>query len=218
MSSIKEEQGMANPLLVVSILLGVLALALGGAFVWAYTNYIDQKDNVDSKIEAAVTVAVENQKQADEKDYLEREKQPYSKLAAPDELGAVSFSFPKTWSVYVPSDGLKGTDFRAYLHPNYVPEESTTTPFAARVEISGIQYEQYLKRWDSFVKKGDLTSNSITVNNLTGVRLDGKFSTSRSGSMVVFKVRDKTLIIASDSTEFKGDFDDVILKSLDFNP
>lgn len=214
----KDQRGVVNPLLIVSILLAVLALALGGAFFWAYTNYTDQKNNVDAKIETAVTKAVDEQKKVDEKNYLEKEKQPYSLLTAPDELGAASFSYPKTWSVYVSSDGLEGRPYRAYLNPLSVSAESQTSPYATRIEISDQQYETYLKRWDNLVKKGDLKSSPITINNLVGVRLDGKFTSSRSGSMVVFKVRDKTMIVASDSTEFKDDFDNVVIKSLDFNP
>lgn len=218
MSTTQNQQGIMNPLLIVSILLGVLALALGGGFFWAYSNYTDQKNNVDAKIETAVTKAVAEQKSADEKDYLEKEKQPYNKLTAPDDLGAASFSYPKTWSVYVPSDGTQGRAYRAYLYPGMVPAESGVTPYATRIEISDQQYETYLKKWDPFVKKGDLTSSPITINNLVGIRFDGKFSSSRSGAMVVFKIRDKTLVLASDSTEFMNDFDNVVVKSLDFNP
>jgi hypothetical protein len=68
------------------------------------------------------------------------------------------------------------------------------------------------------VKKGDLKSVPITVNNFNGIRLDGKFSTTWSGSVVVFKVRDKTLTIATDVDTFKDDFTNIIVKSLDFNP
>lgn len=218
MSFSKEQRGVANPLLVMCILLGSLALVLGGAFTWAYFNYIDYKDNVQAKVEEAVTKAVNEQIEADKKDFLEQEKQPYSKITAPDDLGAVSFSYPKTWSVYIARDGLRGESYEAYLHPGAVPATSISTPFATRLIISNDIYEEYLRRYDGLLKKGDLRSNPITINNQTGVKLDGKFSSTRSGAMVVMKVRDKTVIVASDSTEFTKDFDEVVVKSIDFNP
>lgn len=218
MNVIKDERGVTNPLLVMCILLGVLSLVLGGAFFWAYSNYIDHRDNVREKVEVAVTKAVNEQVEADKKDFLEKEKQPYNKLTGPEDLGSVSFSYPKTWSVYVAKSGLRGDSYEAYLHPAAVPEVSPATPFATRLVITDDVYESFLRRYDGLVKKGDLRSNPITINNLTGVKLDGKFSTYRSGTMIVLKVRDKTVVIASDSTEFTKDFEEVVTKSIDFNP
>ncbi|NCU40312.1 hypothetical protein EOL73_00950 [Candidatus Saccharibacteria bacterium] len=218
MNSIKQEQGIANPLMVMCILLSILSLVLGGAFIWAYSNYVDHRDNVQEKVEAAVTKAVNDQIEADKKDFLEKEKQPYSKLIGPEDLGSVSFSYPKTWSVYIAEDGLRGENYEAYLHPGSVPAVSASTPFATRLVISGDVYESFLRRYDGLVKKGDLRSNPITINNLTGVKLDGKFSNYRSGTMIVLKVRDKTVVVASDSTEFTKDFEEVVAKSIDFNP
>ncbi len=218
MNIIKDQRGVSNPLLVMCILLGVLALVLGGAFIWAYSSYIDHKDNVTAKVEDAVTEAVNNQIEADKKDFLEKEKQPYNKLTGPEDLGSVSFSYPKTWSVYIARDGLRGESYEAYLNPGAVPAVSLSTPFATRLIISNDIYEAYLRRYDGMLKKGDLRSNPITINNLTGVKLDGKFSTTRSGAMVVLKIRDKTVVVASDSTEFTKDFDEIVVPSIDFNP
>jgi hypothetical protein len=90
--------------------------------------------------------------------------------------------------------------------------------YATRVLISDKTYEDTLKSYESSVKKGTLKSAPITVNGFTGVRLDGIFSAKREGSAVVFKVRDKTLTISTDSSSYKNDFDKTIVTSLDFNP
>lgn len=217
MQHTSHESGSVNPLLIASILLAVLATGLAGFGVWSFTNYLDQKDNTDAKIETAVTKAKTAQAEALEKDFLEREKQPYTKFNGPDDLGHVSFDYPKTWSAYIAKSGSTA-DYEVYLHPGVVPTVSTQQPYATRVVITNRTYDTVLKTYEGTVKKGDLKSTPVTVNGFTGVRLDGKFSTQREGSSVIFKVRDKTLLISSDANTFKSDFDNVILKSLDFNP
>lgn len=217
MKNTSHESGSANPLLIASILLALLSTGLAGFGVWAYANYLDHKHNTDAKIEKAVTESKAVQAEVLEKGFLEREKQPYTKFNGPDDLGHVSFDYPKTWSVYVAENGSPG-DYEAYLNPGTVPAVSMQQPYAARVVISSRTYDATLKSYEGIVKKGDLRSSPVTVNGFTGVRLDGKFSTFREGSSVIFKVRDKTLVLSTDANTFKNDFDTVILKSLDFNP
>lgn len=212
------ETGAVHPLLVSSIILGLLTVVFAGFSFWAFTNYVDQKDNVDAKIETAVTAAKKEQSVADEKLYLEREKQPFVQFTGPDDLGHVTFSYPKTWSMYVAKNGSTGDGYEAYLNPLSVPAVTNEQAYAARVVVSNETYEESLSDFENAVKKGELKSAPITVNGFSGIRLDGKFSKTRSGSAVVFKVRDKTLIISTDSESFKNDFDSVIIKSLDFNP
>lgn len=212
------ETGAVHPLLVSSIILGLLTVVFAGFSIWAFTNYIDQKDNVDAKVEVAVTEAKKVQSVADEKIYLEKEKQPYLQFTGPDDLGRVTFSYPKTWSMYVAKNGTSSEGYEAYLNPLSVPAVANDQPYAARVVVSNKTYEDSLEDYESAVKKGDLKSAPITINGFSGIRLDGTFSKTRSGSAVVFKVRDKTLIVATDSEMFKSDFDNAIVKSLDFNP
>ncbi len=210
------ESGSVNPLLISSILLAVLSAGLAGLSVWAYANYMDQKNNTDAKIAAAVQKAEVAQEEKLEASFVEREKQPYTKFNGPDDLGHVSFDYPKTWSVYIGK--VNAGEYEAYLNPGSVPTVTNTQPFATRVVIDGRTYDAVLKTYESLVKNGKLTSVPVTANGFTGVRLDGAFSNQRQGSTVVFKVRDKTLLVSTDSTTFKSDFDNVILKSLDFNP
>lgn len=211
------QTGSVNPLLISSIVLGIFAAGLAGFGIWSFSNYMDQKNNTDAKIATAVASAKKVQSEELEKQFVEREKQPYDVFKGPDDLGSVSFNYPKTWSVYVAKNGSTG-DYEAYLNPGNVPTVSATQPYATRVVIDNRSYEETLRTFESLVKKGTLKSSPITVNGFSGVRLDGAFSASRQGSSVVFKVRDKSLIVSSDAVAFKPDFDSVIVTSLDFNP
>lgn len=211
------QSGEANPLLIASILLALLAAGLGGFGIWAFMGYQDHKNNVDAKIAVAVEQANTEQAKKLDAEFIEREKQPYTKFNGPDDLGHVTFDYPKTWSVYVANNGSSGA-YEAYLNPVAVPTVANNQPFAARVVIENRTYETTLRGYESLVKNGKLKSSPITINNFTGVRLDGEFSKERTGSAVIFKVRDKTLMVASDASAFRGDFDNIVLRSLDFNP
>ena len=205
-----------NPLVISNVLLAVFAIALGSVMVWALVNYNDQKDNVDSKIAVAVASAKKEQSVTDEKEFLEREKAPYVQYAGTDDLGRVTFNYPKTWSVYQAK--LDGSGMEVYLHPGAVPVVEQGQQFATEVKVVDRPSDQILRGYEAAVKSGNLRSSQVVVNGFSGTRLDGKFSEKITGSIVIFKVRDKTLTVATNADTFKADFDNVILKSLDFNP
>lgn len=205
-----------NPLVISNALLAVLVIAFGSIMIWAYVNYQDQKNNVDAKVAVAVTAAKKEQSAENEKDFLEREKAPYDQYTGSADLGNVTFNYPKTWSVYQAK--LDSGGMEVYLHPGVVPIVSSGQQFATEVKVIDQSSDQALKRYDALVKKGDLKATQVVVNGFPGTRLDGKFSENITGALVIFKLRDKTLTLGTDADTFKTDFDNVILKSLDFNP
>lgn len=209
--------GIMNVLLIPIIILGVTTLAFGSFSIWSYVSYSDQKNNVDQKINAAVEAAKKEQTQADQKVFLEREKEPYRQFVGPNDLGRVTFNYPKTWSVYNGTND-SGRQFQAYLQPGVVQPIVSKKPYALRVSIESRSYAQILTTYQTGVKKGDLKTSRVAVEGLNGTRLDGNFTKDIKGSMVVFKVRDKTLRVYTEADTFRPDFDKIILKSLSFNP
>ena len=208
------ESGLIHPLLVTAIVLAVLTVGLGGFSVWAFLNYQDQKNNVDAKVAVAVADAKREQTEVDQAAFLEQEKVPTRQLVGPTDLGQVKFSYPKTWSVYVDK---QSASYEAYLHPLVVPPLTSGTPYALRVTITTTKYESVLNGFNERIKQGNLKSSPVTIVGVDGVRLDGAFSNSIRGSMVLLKIRDKTLQIYTQSTNFQGDFDNIVLKTLEFN-
>jgi hypothetical protein len=180
-------------------------------------NYTDQKNNVDQKISAAVADAKRQQIIDDEAKFAEREKQPTRQFVGPDDLGRVQVNYPKTWSVYVDKDGSGNTNYEAYFAASVVPPIASKTPYALRITVENKVYEDVLKTYQDVVKKGDLKSTAVTLQGQTGTRLDGKFSATVSGSMVLFKVRDKTLEVYTQSPTFASDYNNIILPSMTFN-
>lgn len=211
------ERGMIHPFVVSSVILSVLVVVLGGLSIWAFINYQDQKNNVDVKIEAAVAVAQQHQAEEDEKAFAEREKLPSRQLVGPIDLGQLTFEYPKTWSVYIDKDG-SGGDYEAYLHPGAVLALAKNQPVALHVSIVSEDYDTEVKKFREAVNKGDLKATPIAVQGQNGTRLDGSFSKEHQGAMVLLKLRDKTIIVATESKDYVGDFNDVVVASLKFNP
>jgi len=212
----KYEKGSAKAWMIATI--GLIALVVGISVLaaWLFMNYTDQKNNVDSKVDTAVSAAKKDQADIDEVKFAEREKEPNRQFVGPDDYGRVTFDYPKTWSVYVNKDISGGGSYEAYLNPVTVPPVSDVQQFAARVVIKEGDYDKVLATYDSLVKKGDLKSSSVSADGNSGTRLDGNFTKDIRGSAVVFKIRDKTLIIRTDANTFTADFN-ALIATIKFN-
>ena len=201
---------------IIAIVAIVVALGLGGAFAWAMVNYIDNRDNVESKVSSAVSVAVKEQADKDAADFLEKEKQPNRQFVGPDDFGRVSFDYPKTWSVYVAKDAVSTNSYEAYFSPVAVPAISNTQQYALRVTIETVDYDKEIDSYRTLVNRGDLKSSSVSADEQNGTRLDGAFTKDIRGSAVIFKIRDKTVTIRTDAQTFMGDFD-ALIQTITFN-
>jgi hypothetical protein len=113
-----------------------------------------------------------------------------------------------------------------YFEPGTVPGVNGATPFALRVEMLNQDYSQVVSQLTSQVQtsKGALTAAAYippkmvgVANVQTGTMFSGAISQKKNGSMVVIKVRDKTLKIYSESKDYLADFNN-ILASLTFSP
>lgn len=219
MKTYREREAGISTVGVLVALLVVVTLTLGGLSIWSYSGYHDQKDNTQTKIDAAVAKAKQSQQASDQADFAEQIKQPNAIFQGPSDYGSVSFKYPKTWSVYYGNgEGGNNGTFTAYLNPGHVPTVSSAQQFALHVTIESQSYETVLGTYTAAVKRGTLKSSIVTTNGLTGTRIDGKFSTTLEGSVVIFKVRDKTLLVQTDSPSFMSDFNNTIVSSLTFTP
>lgn len=210
MNRLRNESGAAHTWLIVAIVFIVTTVAVAGVMTWALINYFDQKDNVDTKVDTAVSIAKKEQADADEAKFLERDKEPNRQFAGPEDYGRLVFDYPKTWSVYIDKDATSGTTYSAYLNPVAVPSISNTKQYALRVLIEQKDYEDVIQSYENLVKKGDLKSSAVKADDQNGTRLDGAFSKDVRGSAVIFKIRDKTVTIRTDADTFRTDFDKLI--------
>lgn len=197
---------------VVAIIFIIISLILGGAFGWALVQYIDYRNNTSFKISQAVASSEKNISLEMQKKFEEEAKSPYTTFVGPDDYGRVSFEYPKTWNVYVSSEVSSGTStpYKAFFYPEYVPPVSDKWQFALRMTIEDVDYDKVVGRYQNQVKKNELSTSPIQVGLLNGTRLDGFFSEDIRGAAVIFKVRDKTLTLRTDSNTYMADFDKLV--------
>src|SRR3989344_8913383 len=220
----RKDQSGSTLFIVVVSLLGIGLLASGGFGFWAYSGRQDYKDNVDLKVAAAVKIAKEDQAVELTKKFEDLAKSPYKTYQSPATAGSVTFTYPKTWSAYVDEPNAS-QPINGYFHPNQVPGTNSGTSYALRVEMLGSDYSQIIKSYESLVKKGDLIASPYIPPKMVGVpnaqlgtRFDGLMSQNKSGSVVILKVRDKTLKIYTEATDFMADFNNNVLPSLVYIP
>lgn len=214
------ENGAVSLLLIALIFVLLMFFGALGFGYWAYAERTDYKNNVDEKISTAVEVAKKETATQKDNDFIQREKEPLKEYAGPSSFGSVSVKYPKTWSAFVDENG-SSTPVDGYFHPNFVPNIKGGTAFALRLQISNATYAEEIKNFDSAVKNGDARAKPykpVNVDNIIGTQVVGKIDTNKSGVMILLPLRDKTIKIWTEDSQFVPDFENNILKNFKFSP
>lgn len=211
-----------NRLLIPLIISVVLFLGAAVFGIWAFTGMQDYKNNSDKKVASAVEIAQQQTSTAKDKEFVEKEKSPLKEYKGPAAFGTLSLQYPKTWSAFVTeSENSSGTPIDGYLHPGFVPGLQSGTDYALRVKVVSRQYADELKQFEGKVKSGKVKVTPYTapkVSGILGSRVEGEINTGQQDTLVLFPLRDKTIEISTESAQFKGDFDSIILANLTFVP
>ena len=202
------------------IVLSLIAVTFIGLFIWMTLQYDEERSrDLDAEIETAVAAAKDEQAMKMEAEFLEREKYPYKTFSGPVDYGQLTFEYPKTWSVYVAEAATSGGDFNAYFNPIQVDAVGEDTINALRVMIRNKSFEDVVEEYQRVMEQRDsgLTVESVTVAGTTANRYTGKIpNTDLSGIIVIFKIRDKTVVMQTDSMVFEADFNK-LLETVTFN-
>ena len=218
--------GVALVLLILVLIFAVIGV--GGFAASQYQQNQDYKNKFDDKVKQEVAKAEAAQQAKLNQEFAEREKSPNKTFKGPATYGSIQFRYPKSWSAYVDQSNTS-TPINGYFFPDIVPSAShnsqTPTAFALRVELVASDYDQIVQQMSSQITQGKLKAIAYVPPQMkgkadvqTGVRFDGQIEQNLTGSMVVIKVRDKTLKIYTESTKYLSDFNDTVLKSLTFSP
>lgn len=207
---------------IVIIALSLVSVTFVGLFLWMLMLYNGAKTDVDGQVADAVAAAVDNNTTKLENEFAEREKYPFRTFAGPADYGALTFEYPQTWSVYVARDARNGGDFEAYFNPIEVYAVSNETINSMRLFIRAQAFDDVVSSYQRELEgeqpkmRLDLVTigkdKNITANRYTGI-IPG---TDHNGIVVIFKIRDKTVVMQTDSLLFQKDFD-ALLMSLRFN-
>lgn len=212
-----DASGLVKTIVIVAV--SLIAVTFIGLFIWMLIQYNSVSDDVQGQIDVAVAAAKDEQAQKDEMEFSEREKYPYKTFSGPADYGQLTFEYPKTWSVYVAADASNGGDFSAYFNPVQVNAVSNNTINALRVTILDKSFEDVVSSYQRYLEKENsgLTVESITVFDTAANRYVGNIpNTDFNGMIVIFKIRDKTAVLQTDSLLFTEDFNNLI-ETVTFN-
>lgn len=222
MSSMKrvgDQNGSAAVIAVIATL-SVLLVAAAVFAVWAFGSRQDYKNNVESKIDAAVRQNTRNVQAQEAVRYAEEAKNPLKTYTGPSAYGSLHLEYPKTWSGYIVSRSSQPLD--AYFNPDVVPSASDeSSVFALRVQIVSSTYSQSIMQYQGLQKQGKVTVVPYALPKTpkaVGVRVDGQITAKKRGSVVLLPVRDKTLKLWIESDQFLADFNNLILPNVSFVP
>ncbi|MBR2998587.1 hypothetical protein IKF34_02335 [Candidatus Saccharibacteria bacterium] len=201
------------------IFTSLLSVTFIGLFIWKTTQYNEVKTDVDGQIAVAVAEAKDEQAQKLEAEFMEREKQPFRTFSGPADYGALTFDYPKTWSVYVAADAVNGGNFEAYFNPIQVDAVGRNSINALNLSIQDKSFDSVIDSYKRYVegKEPTLTIESVTVNGAAANRYVGNIpGTDLNGIIVIFKIRDKTAVLQTDSMLFENDFN-TLINTITFN-
>lgn len=215
------QSGLVDVWLIAFIVVLLLFLSSLGFGLWAYTQGQDYKVVEDKEITEAVTLANEELSAKKDLEFQEKEKQPLRVYNGPAQFGSLVISYPKTWSVYVDEKGVGNIPLSGAMQPNFVPGLTSGNNLALRFEVVNSPYATEVRTLEGLIKNGKIkaipyASPSDPVN--VGLRYDGEVITKKQGAMVMLPLRDKTVKIWTEATQFLPDFNDIILKNVSFKP
>lgn len=210
------------------VIMGLLGFGLVGALafgVWAYGQALDYKNNVDAKITVAVKQSEQATTEKNNAAYAELAKSPLKEYVGPSSYGTVKVQYPKTWSAYISAGSDSNTPLDAQFHPDYVPAEANSSSgdqaIALTVQVVGQSYDSIVSNMKSKVQSGAVTATPYSLPkmpNQVGVKFSGKIDEKYNGEEVVIPLRDKTLIIRTQSDKYTEDFNKYILPNMTFVP
>jgi hypothetical protein len=173
-------------------------------------------------IDKEVSAAKIAQKEEDTKHFFEESKKPFSEYVGLSDFGSIRFNYPKTWSAY--NSQFANNGYEVVFHPGVVPLVSNETAMALRVSVVGKQYEAVLAEYEALLTTGQLRATVINVGQsesfagYEGIRFDGAINeVLPAGSIVVLKLRDKTILVRTDAVDWEEDFEEIILPTFRYS-
>ena len=198
------------------VILVIVCLIAAGAIVVAvvfFMKWNELKVNHDADIESAKAAVIAEQEEIANKKIADAAKEPNQEWTGPVDYGSISFQYPKNWSVYVAKDGENSSDYEAYFNPRSLSAlTDTNSRYALRFIIRNRQYADITKTYQNKVKTNKMTSQTFSADSeaISGMRFEGELGSNMRGTVVVFKINDKTAILQTDSDANIEDFEKIL--------
>ena len=210
-----------NIFLVASIIFAITTI-LGLVGYLSASSEIDRyKTETDSIVSEAVEEAKLEQKEEDTKHFSKKYNEPYAEYAGPADFGSIRFNYPKTWSVY--NNKFDQNGYQVVFYPDVIPVVSDKTAMALRISVVNKQYETVVSEYETLVVQGQLRASVINVaqtedfSGYEGIKLEGAINeVLAEGTIILLKLRDKTIQLQTDSVDWLSDLDEIILPTFHY--
>ena len=208
-------------IIIMLVVTGVLLVGSLGFGVWAFSGRQDYKNNLDSKITAAVEVEKARISSTKDNEYAVKDKSPVKTFKGPGTYGDLSIEYPKNWSplIEVRANGDPVVD--GYWYPEVLPGINGGIKYSLRVRIVDQQYSSSVGSYKDDIKAGKANASAFIpekVSSIKGTRIDGKISDGKTGSLILLPLRDKTIRIYTEDSQYIADFNKYVLPSISYNP
>jgi len=207
------------------LLLSLLLVGALGFGFWAFSERQSYKNDVDAKIAEAVKVAERETTEANNKKFAEELKNPFKTYIGPESYGSVKVTYPKTWSGYINNNNDSQAAVDMYFHPDVVPATGRSsedqTAVALRVRVVNQSYDKVVSERKGLVESGTIAATPYALPKLPnepGIKFTGKLSDRLNGTEIVLPLRDKAIILTTQTDSYLNDFNNIILPNLTFVP
>lgn len=211
--------------LVIPLVFMILFFCGAAAFgVWAYSSREDYRTNTESKVAVAVKAAKQAESARKDQEHAELNKLPLDTYAGPEQYGGVQVKYPKTWSGYVDETANSSQPLDGFFQPGIVPSiNDQASVFALRIQVVNKSYASVIKSYESSITSNGITASPYAfpkVPSVVGIRFEGSIVQNKkiNGSMVIVPMRDKALLVWTESQIYKSDFENNILPNITFSP
>lgn len=213
--------------IVATTLLAILLVSAAGFAYWAFSERQTYKNDSDKLVATAVAKAEKDTTEKNNKKFAEELKNPLKTYTGPASYGSISIQYPKTWSGYVSTGNTSGAVLEGYFNPDVVPTVTPVSsgqpraPIALKVQVLSQTYDQVVNTQKSFVDSGKLAAVPYALPkmaNQVGTKFVGAISPEVNGTQIVLPLRDKTLVITTESDQFLADIEKHILPNFTFVP
>jgi hypothetical protein len=214
--------GGVNGLLFPLVFCVLLLFAAIGFGVWANNGRAMYKNNVDVQIATAVASAKQRQVSVDQAQFAIEEKSPLSTYTGPEAYGSLVLKYPKTWSGYVDDTGNGSALVDGYFSPQTVPSiNASSSVFALRVQVENQPYSSVIQGIASQETNGTVTAKPYALPKVpqdVGLEVTGQLNNGGHGTEVILPIRNYTLAVWTQGSNFLSDFNTYVLPNLSFSP
>jgi hypothetical protein len=158
---------------------------------------------LDAKYAAGVEDGKAEQKKADVAEYNKATVSSTRTYTAPVVHGSFEITYPKAWNLSIDSTSALPVD--GLVDPGYV--NLVSAEHALKFTLQDKAFESSKKDYDDLMKKG-AKRTEVTVSGIKGYQYVGKINEDAKeavGTVVIVPLRDKTMLLQTDSNELYAD-------------